>query len=242
MTTATGKRSILVDVEGTIGSISFVRDTLFPYARQALPAFVRARGGEPEVRALLDSVAAEIGTTSDGTIIETLQGWIDADSKHTALKALQGLIWRDGYASGAYVAHLYDDAVAKLREWHDAGHPIHVYSSGSVEAQRQFFAHTAAGDLTGIVSGHFDTGVGAKREVASYRAILAELGVHGEAVTFVSDVVEELDAAREAGMATVLVDRREDYPEPREGTATHGHARVESFIEIDPNVVEPDPA
>ena len=52
-------------------------------------------------------------------------------------------------------------------------------------------------------------------------------------VLFLSDVVEELDAAREAGMRTVLLDRREDYPTPRTGDAARGHVRVERFDEID---------
>jgi 1,2-dihydroxy-3-keto-5-methylthiopentene dioxygenase len=38
-------------------------------------------------------------------------------------------------------------------------------------------------------------------------------------ILFLSDVVEELDAAREAGLRTVLVDRREDYPAPRRASA-----------------------
>jgi enolase-phosphatase E1 len=49
---------------------------------------------------------------------------------------------------------------------------------------------------------------------------------------FLSDVVEELDAARVAGVQTVLVDRREDYPQPREGEAAHGHPRATSFADI----------
>jgi enolase-phosphatase E1 len=43
-----------------------------------------------------------------------------------------------------------------------------------------------------------------------------------------------VDAARDAGLATVLVDRRADYPQPRTGPATHSHPRAESFTEIDP--------
>jgi enolase-phosphatase E1 len=45
-------------------------------------------------------------------------------------------------------------------------------------------------------------------------------------------VVEELDAASIAGMQTVLVDRREDYPLPREGAAAHGHHRVTTFADL----------
>lgn len=226
-------RAILTDIEGTTSSISFVKDVLFPYARRALPGFVREHGQEPEVRRWLDTVATEQGgICSDDTIVEVLQGWIDEDRKHTALKALQGMIWSAGYRSADFTAHMYPDAAAALREWHGADHPLYVYSSGSVPAQKLFFGHSDAGDLTPLVSGWFDTEVGGKREASSYARIASEIGVAPGDILFLSDVVEELDAAREAGLQTVLVDRREDYPQPRIDEATHGHRRVETFAAV----------
>ena len=228
-------KAVLTDIEGTTSSISFVKDVLFPYARRALPGFVRAHGDEPEVRRWLDAVATEHGAMcDDAMVVETLQGWIDEDRKHTALKALQGMVWREGYGNADFTAPVYPDANRALRAWHDAGVPLYVYSSGSVPAQKLLFGHSDAGDLTGLFAGWFDTEVGGKREAASYARIAAEIGVPPGDVLFLSDVVAELDAAREAGMATVLVDRREDYPAPRTGDATHGHPRVESFAGIDP--------
>ncbi len=228
-------KTILTDIEGTTSSISFVKDVLFPYARRALPGFVAAHGNDPEVRRWLDAVAAENGgLCQDEMIVETLQGWIDQDRKHTALKALQGLVWKDGYVRGDYAAHMYPDAAEALRAWHAQGHGINVYSSGSVAAQKLFFGYSAAGDLTALVSNWYDTEVGGKREAGSYRRIVGSLGVPAAEVLFLSDVVEELDAAREAGLDTVLLDRREDYPQPRHGEATHGHRRVESFADVAP--------
>jgi enolase-phosphatase E1 len=224
---------ILTDIEGTTSSISFVKDVLFPYARRALPGFVRERGNEPEVRRWLDAVATEHGAVcSDEVIVEILQGWIDEDRKHTALKALQGLIWSDGYRGADFTAHIYPDAAAALRDWHAAGLPLAVYSSGSVPAQKLFFGHTDAGDLTSLFEGWFDTEVGHKREAGSYTEIARRLGRLPEDILFLSDVVEELDAAREAGLRTVLVDRLDDYPQPRLGDAANGHARVERFDQI----------
>jgi enolase-phosphatase E1 len=224
---------ILTDIEGTTSSISFVRDVLFPYARRALPGFVRQHGQDPEVRRWLDQVAIENGgVCSDDVIVETLQGWIDEDRKHTALKALQGLVWEAGYRNADFTAPLYPDASAKLRDWHAAGHTLAVYSSGSVPAQKLLFAHTDAGDMTSLFSGWFDTAVGHKRDAESYRRIAADLGGDAGNIVFLSDVVEELDAARDAGMRTVLIDRREDYPVPRAGDGLHGHRRVDSFADI----------
>ena len=80
----------------------------------------------------------------------------------------------------------------------------------------------------------FDTEVGGKRDVTSYTAIAVRLQQAPSDILFLSDVVQELDAARDAGMRTVLLDRREDYPQPRSGDAAHGHTRVESFAQITP--------
>lgn len=225
--------AILTDIEGTTSSISFVKDVLFPYARRALPGFVRDHRDDPDVRRWLDAVATEHGSIcSDDVIVETLQGWIDQDRKHTALKALQGMVWEAGYRDADFTAHIYPDAAPALRDWHARGYPLYVYSSGSVPAQKLFFGHSDAGDLTPLFSGWFDTEVGGKREAESYRAIAGRIGVQASAILFLSDVVEELDAAREAGLQTRLIDRLDDYPQPREGEAAHGHARVASFADV----------
>ncbi len=224
---------ILTDIEGTTSSIAFVRDLLFPYARARLPGYIAEHGTDPKVRQWLDVIATEMGAACDDRVIaETLQGWIDQDRKHTALKALQGMLWREGYERGEYRAHFYDDAAEALCAWHAAGRAIAVYSSGSVAAQHLFFGFSDHGDLSPLVRAWFDTEVGGKREAGSYARIAESLGRAPTGITFLSDIVAELDAAREAGYATVLVDRREDYPEPRTGSATHNHVRVASFADI----------
>jgi enolase-phosphatase E1 len=228
-------RTILTDIEGTTSSIAFVKDVLFPYARRALPRFVREHGDDPDVRRWLDAVATESGgICSDEVIVETLQGWIDQDRKHTALKALQGMLWRDGYLRGDFHGHVYADAAAALRRWHAAGRRLAVFSSGSVAAQKLLFGYSEAGNLAEVFDDFFDTEIGHKREADSYRRIASALQQPAQDILFLSDVVEELDAAREAGMQTVLLDRREDYPEPRNGDAANGHRRVASFEAIEP--------
>jgi len=227
------KHAIVTDIEGTTSSISFVKDVLFPYARRELPRFVREHGHDPDVRRWLDAVAVENGgICSDDVIVETLQGWIDQDRKHTALKALQGMLWREGYERGDYRGHVYADAAKALRDWHAAGHRLAVFSSGSVGAQKLLFGHSEAGDLGQLFTAYFDTEIGHKRDADSYRLIADALHRRPADVVFLSDVVEELDAAREAGMQTVLLDRREDYPQPRGTEACNGHRRVEAFDRI----------
>lgn len=209
-------RAILTDIEGTTSSIAFVAETLFPYARAALPAYVAAHGRE--LAPLLDEVRA----VEPGDPVATLQRWIDEDRKATPLKTIQGRIWAEGYANGAFKGHVYPDAADALRRWSAAGYRLYVYSSGSVQAQQLIFHHSDQGDLEPLFSGWFDTTSGPKREAASYARITATIGEAADAILFLSDVQAELDAAAAAGLRTVLVDR-------------DGGQGVASFAEIDPS-------
>ena len=220
-------RAILTDIEGTTSSISFVKDVLFPYARARLPAFIDTHGSEPAVRRQLDATAdaAGLARTDTAGIVAVLRQWIDEDRKATPLKALQGMVWQQGYASGQLKGHVYPDAVEALKRWHQAGYALYVYSSGSVQAQKLIFGCSEAGDLSGLFSGYFDTTSGPKREVESYRTIAAAIGLPGEEILFLSDIVQELDAAQQAGLQTIGL--------AREGGTLAGHDTVASFAVID---------
>jgi enolase-phosphatase E1 len=222
-------RAILTDIEGTTSSIDFVRDTLFPYARERLPAFVETHTDSSEVQHWLHEAAREanIIEASRGEIIDLLLRWIDEDRKSTALKALQGMIWKDGYEAGAYRAHMYPEVAARLRQWHAAGIALYVYSSGSVPAQRLFFGFSEAGDLTALFSGYFDTETGPKRESTSYARIAEAIELPAGDVLFLSDIEAELDAARAAGMQTGWLLR--DGPVP----TTPAHPAYVNFDQID---------
>jgi enolase-phosphatase E1 len=223
----TGVRAILTDIEGTTTDIAFVHKVLFPYARERIGGFVRAHAQDPEVRAQLDAISAEAGQQLDGEqAIALLQQWIDEDRKATPLKALQGLIWAEGYRNGDFQGHVYADAEQALRRWHAQGRKLYVYSSGSVQAQKLIFGHTPYGDLTPLFSGYFDTRVGAKRETASYRRIASEIALPAGTILFLSDIGEELDAAREAGMQTAWL-VRDGVPD-----AAARHPQVSRFDDI----------
>ena len=187
-------RAILTDIEGTTSSISFVTETLFPYARAKL----------------VDYVAAHPETVTDvpgDDPVATLIGWMDIDAKETSLKALQGLIWAEGYADGTLQGHVYPDAVAGLQRWYAAGLTLYVFSSGSVAAQKLIFRHSIAGDLTPLLSGYFDTTTGAKRDAASYAKIADVIDLPPSDILFLSDAADEVAAARAAGMQAQLIDR-----------------------------------
>ena len=225
-------RAVLLDVEGTTSAIAFVHEVLFPYADAHLDAYVAAHRDEPDVaHAMVDAarLANEERDADDATVLAHLHAWIAEDRKATPLKALQGLIWAEGFARGQLHGHVYPDAAAGLRRWHGAGLRLYVYSSGSVEAQRTLFADSDQGDLTPLLSGHFDTTTGPKRERSSYAAIAHAIGLAPADVVFLSDVDAELDAARAAGMQTVRLLRPGDTPPG----ATTSHPRAVSFDELD---------
>ncbi len=227
-------RAILTDIEGTTSSISFVKDVLFPYARRALPDFIAAHADEPAVAAEIDATRREMGASeaSLDEVVAQLQRWIDEDRKITPLKTLQGLIWAKGYQSGDYYAHVYPDAADKLRAWHAEGLALYVYSSGSIAAQKLFFAHTEAGDLLPLFSGHFDTTSGPKQAENSYRAIVAAIGLPASEILFLSDVEAELDAAKAAGLHTTWLVRPEDRNPTEAELAAAQHPAVRSFADI----------
>jgi len=210
--------AVVTDIEGTTTRISFVHDVLFPYARARLPDFLAARAVEPEIAAAL----AEVRHLAPGAPeLATLLSWMDKDAKITPLKTLQGLIWGEGYESGALHGELYADVAPSLRAWHAAGVRLCVYSSGSEAAQKLLFRHTQEGDLTGLLSGFFDTRIGAKREPASYVSIAAATGLPAADMLFLSDVGAELDAAAAAGWRTCQLLRPQDAAVPAAG---HAHA------------------
>ncbi|MBB5937301.1 acireductone synthase [Streptomyces zagrosensis] len=233
--TETHVRAVVLDIEGTTGSASHVHEVLFPYARQRIANWLAAHRGDPAWTQVLREtrvLAGEPVLDEDGAAT-ALIAWSDANVKAPPLKHVQGLIWADGYANGELTGHVYDDVPLALDRWQRAGIERYIYSSGSQEAQRYWFAYSDHGDLGGLLCGYFDLlSAGSKREPASYRTITDRLGVSAEATLFLSDVGEELDAAASAGWQTVAVRRPDD---PRGGPVT-GHRTVASLQEVLPDV------
>lgn len=201
-------RHIITDIEGTTSSVSFVFEVLFPYFRAHFRDFFdknHPNQGLPDIiAAVQDTVLLEQKHSIDQeAAIETLITWSIEDRKHPALKQVQGLVWRSGYESGAIRGHVYPDVAPALARWQAAGLCLSVYSSGSVQAQQLLFAYSEAGDLRPFFSHYFDTGIGPKRAAESYRRMAETLGGRPTDMLFLSDVVAELDAAREAGLQTV---------------------------------------
>lgn len=225
-------RAIVTDIEGTTSDIRFVHNVLFPYARERLAAFISAQQYAEPVKSILDNLRDEIAQpdASSAQLTQTLFAFMDEDRKSTALKALQGIIWRDGYVNGDFTGHLYPDVLPALENWKAKGIDLYVYSSGSVAAQKLLFGYSDEGDITHLFSGYFDTHIGAKREAQSYRTIAEQLGLAPAQILFLSDVHQELDAAEEAGLRTIQLIRGDD------DAASHHH-QVHRFDVINPEQI-----
>lgn len=233
-------KAIVTDIEGTTSSISFVKDVLFPYAADQMQNFVKKHQTEAAVQAQLQAVAnlSGIDETNIDALIQQLKQWIADDKKITPLKALQGMIWEQGYADGAYKAHIYADAVSQLKSWQQTGLPLYVYSSGSIKAQHLFFRYSEVGDLTGLFSGHFDTTSGGKQEENAYRNIAAAIAEQQPAIRpnnllFLSDIKQELMAAQAAGWQCCWLLRPQDSALRAEHGELEGFTAVSTFSEIE---------
>lgn len=220
-------KAIVTDIEGTTSSIRFVKEVLFPYAAKAFPTFLRDHWENPSVQAQVQAAANESGETLDNPMLASalFQRWIAEDRKATPLKALQGMIWQNGYQNGDYTAHLYEDTADALREWKQSGLDLYVYSSGSIAAQKLFFGYSDNGDLTPLFTDYFDTTSGHKQDIDSYRTIQQAIDLPADNLLFLSDVEAELDAAAAAGFHTIRLDREGSQGDSK-------HPVVSNFSEI----------
>ena len=237
-------RAILLDVEGTTTPIAFVHDTLFDFAREHVADFLKNNFDALEVQQDLARLRSEhaVENAEEPTLpvlvfgsraksIESFTAYINwliaRDRKSTGLKSLQGKIWQQGYTSGTLKSEVFADVPPALARWQRRELSINIFSSGSVLAQKLLFTHTQHGDLTGFLAHYFDTTTGVKSSATSYERIASTLQLTPPEVLFISDVTAELDAAREAGMQTMLSIRRGN---PQQMSA--GHHSINSFDEI----------
>lgn len=221
---------IMLDIEGTTTSISFVKEELFPYVRRELKTFLEETWDSEETQKDVDALRRQIdedvsagqagsqrlpagGEREDlvPVLVKNVMAMMDADRKVSPLKTLQGHMWRHAYHKGIISGHVYEDVPGALKSWKSQGKTLVVYSSGSVEAQKLLFGHSCFGDMLHLFSDHFDTSVGPKVETESYKKIVQQLRCAPEKVLFLTDLAKEAWAAKRAGLPVVL--------SIREGTA-----------------------
>lgn len=200
----------LFDIEGTTTDIDFVHKVLFPYSKKNLETYILNNQTHPVVAAALQDVQETVLKEDQRTLgltetIAQLQKWINEDRKHKALKDIQGLIWDVGYSKNDFKGHVYSDVKPFFRKILDLGGKVGIYSSGSIHAQKLVFGYSEEGDLTPFISFYFDTTVGGKKEISSYKKIAHEVKMKESEIHFFSDIIQELEAAHEAGLSVTQV-------------------------------------
>ena len=226
-------KAIVLDIEGTTSSTRYVHETLYPYSRERFRPWITARLDQPEVHAQIEAVRALANEPKADLdrVVWWLDHWLGGDEKITPLKAFQGWIWSEGFAAGDLVSHFFDDSIPAIRAWHAAGLRLSIFSSGSVTAQHAWFGNSPEGNLLPLFDHHFDTeNLGPKKSASSYQAIAETIGVEAKGIVFLSDLVLELDAAREAGWHTIGVRRKGDQ---YYNDGVGDHPAIHSFDEID---------
>jgi enolase-phosphatase E1 len=234
---------ILLDIEGTTTPIAFVTQVLVPYARQHLRSYLYRHCDAAQYLPLMTSFQNEHQADEEAgepvlpwsapgadprPSVQLYAEWLmDRDRKSPALKELQGYIWQEGYQKGHLVGQVFEDVPRALERWRREGVRLGIFSSGSVIAQRWLFHCSSAGDLSQLVHWYFDTHTGAKQDPDSYRRIAEEVGELPPEILFVSDTARELDAAKAAGMGTIMSVRPGNIPQP-----PHDYRIVRSFDEI----------
>jgi enolase-phosphatase E1 len=225
-----GVRGVVLDIEGTTTPVSFVYDTLFPYARERIADAIAANGAFGDAIRLLEAeraVDAAPHVAPGADLAAYIESLMAHDSKSPALKTLQGLIWERGFRDGTLHGIVFPDVPPALQRWHGAGVGLAIYSSGSALAQRLLFSTTSFGDFTPLFEHFFDTSVGAKRDAASYARIAKAMTRPASSLLFVSDVAAELDAAAASGFQAALCVRPGNTPQP-----TRSHITVRTLDEI----------
>lgn len=220
---------ILMDIEGTTSSISFVKDVLFPYFLSNIDD-INKLSNIKEVKYAFGQVLRLVkqdenrDITTNEEVILQLKKWCEQDLKITPLKTLQGILWQKGYQNGELLGHVYDDVPVMLENWNLLGKKMGIFSSGSIKAQKLLFSHSVKGNLSIYFSNYFDTNIGSKRDSDTYSLITKKLALPSNNILFLSDVIEELAAADMAGMKTIQI--------TREGNLQSWQQSVSDFSEI----------
>uniref|UniRef100_A0A914YTR6 Enolase-phosphatase E1 n=1 Tax=Panagrolaimus superbus TaxID=310955 RepID=A0A914YTR6_9BILA len=219
-------KALLLDIEGTVTSISFVKDVLFPYAYENAEQYLQTNIKSDKLKSLVDALMElsnqeaavddniqKVESTEDWkAIASNVKVWIQNDRKLKPLKDLQGFMWEDAYLSGKVLGHVFPDVKYVLNDFYIVQIPVYIYSSGSVHAQKLLFSHSIDGDLTPLLSGYFDTSVGPKIDATSYKKIADQLKLQPNDILFLTDVAKEAIAASDAGMRVFLVVREGNAP------------------------------
>ncbi|GFQ68287.1 enolase-phosphatase E1 [Trichonephila clavata] len=161
-------KAIILDIEGTMTSIDFIRENVFPYAESHLEDFIMNNWEEvKEIGLLLQQQSGDSKGNSEDLIplpqvpttenIDEIQNFqralvfyvkqrMNANRNDPAMKKIQGLVLRNAFRSGDIIAEIYPDTVKALETWSLENKQVFTYSTGIREVQVEFFKNTNFGN------------------------------------------------------------------------------------------------
>jgi putative hydrolase of the HAD superfamily len=181
-------KAILFDADGVLQrpTVSW-REALMPVLGAADVAEV-----DPFLRDILETESAHLCTQSgfDAALMETLARWNCSERFADTAQALNSI-------------RLHDDVIEVVRALRRAGMPCHIASNQ--QAGRAQHMSERLGYKALFVEEFYSCRLGlAKPDVAYFNRVLELLGLPSQRVLFIDDRVENVDAARRAGLAAVV--------------------------------------
>lgn len=219
---------IVVDILGTTTSINFAKETLFPFVNKNVEEILKEKWDDESVKKAVKQLKEGEEELNLEGAVKLVKELTDSGSENPGLKTIQGLVYSKGYENGELKAHVFSDVAVAFEQWAKT-RKVAIYSTGSVESQKQLFARSVEGDLSSHISNYFDQSVGPKTETDSYKKIAEELSSKPEELLFLTDNIEEGKAAKKAGFSVSLVSREGNAELPEESSS---FTVVSSFKEI----------
>jgi len=218
---------VLVDVLGTTTSISFAKDTLFPFVIKHAEEILKSKWEDKTISEAVKKFKDGDDEIDFENAVKLVKELTENGSENIGLKTIQGLVYNTGYESGELKSHVFPDVPKCFETWAKS-RKVAVYSTGSIDSQKQLFSKSVEGDLTTHISKYYDQTFGTKTEADSYKKIVEDLNVKPEEVLFLTDLIEEGTAAKTAGLSVALVAREGNNKLPE----SKDFAVISSFKEI----------
>ncbi|XP_013397492.2 enolase-phosphatase E1 [Lingula anatina] len=221
---------LLLDVEGTTSPISFMKNEVNQYVTENIQEYLTKNWESEELQNVITSLreqaqqdkeagtegVVEVKAADDpqeeviASITENLKWQMSQEKATTAACQLQSQILREAFKMEKMKGKLFDDVVPALKEVATDSRQVYLFSTTSMDVQKLLFTYSAQGDNSKCLSGFFDSKVGAKTEMESYKNIINDIGVKPEETLYVTDMPAEAQAAGKAGIGVFLLNRPEN--------------------------------
>lgn len=215
-------KAIVFDILGTASKSGFLEKILFPFLKGNLENFLNQHWNRKDFKLLYNKimeqsiefnkqepatpvVAAYDSANGKSSLLQFINFITDNGINSPAVTHLRFKVWFEGYQQSKLRTPIYSDVPNQVRKWFAEGVKFYVFSNTWVEAQKALLKNTNHGDLTNLISGHYDNDFGSLMEPESWRRLCADIKEQPQNVLFLTKSPAEGNAAAEAGLTVVLV-------------------------------------